>query len=36
MKEIRFSETFSMPLFARLIFNPKAGDAHLVLGFIIR
>lgn len=36
MKEIRFSKTFSMPLFTQLIFNPKTEDAHLVLGFTIR
>ena len=35
-REIGLSKTFSLPLYAQLIFNPKTEDAHLVLGFTIR
>lgn len=31
-KEIKFSESFTMPAFARLIFNPQAENIHFVFG----
>jgi hypothetical protein bfra3_11951 len=35
-KEIRLSSSFSLPLYAQVICNPKMEDAHLVLGFTLR
>lgn len=35
-KEIKFSQSFSLPLYAQVICNPRTEDAHLVLGFTIR
>lgn len=35
-KEIRFSDHFSLPLYAQVIFNPAHEKAHLVLGFTLR
>lgn len=32
-KEIKFSETFSMPVMSGLIFNPQNENAYLVFGF---
>ena len=35
-KEIRLRSSFSLPLYAQVICNPKMEDAHLVLGFTLR
>lgn len=35
VKELKLSDTFSLPLFARLIFDPAHEDTHLVLGFTL-
>lgn len=33
---IRFSDSFSLPIFALAIWNPRLEDAHLVLGFTLK
>lgn len=35
-KEIRLSNSFSLPVYAQLICNPETEDAHLVFGITIR
>lgn len=35
-KDVRLSTSFSLPVYAQLVCNPKTEDAHLVLGFTIR
>lgn len=35
-REIRVTKSFSLPVFTRVIFNPAAGDAHVVFGFTLR
>lgn len=33
---IRFTDTFSLPIFAQAIWNPRLEDAHLVFGLTLR
>ena len=35
-KEIKISKSFSLPIFARVIFDPAHEDAHVVFGFTLR
>ena len=35
-KEVKLSQSFSLPIFAQVICNPRTEDAHLVFGFTIR
>ena len=35
-KDIKISSSFSLPLFAKLIFDPAHEDTHMVLGFTLR
>lgn len=35
-KEIKFSDSFSMPVFAQAIWNPRMEDVHLVFGITLR
>lgn len=34
--EIKITDTFSLPIFAQAIWNPRLEDAHLVFGFTLR
>lgn len=34
--EIRITDSFSLPIFAQAIWNPRLEDAHLVFGFTLR
>lgn len=33
---IKFSDSFSLPIFAQAIWNPRLEDAHLVFGFTLK
>lgn len=33
---IKFSDSFSLPIFAQAIWNPRVEDAHLVFGFTLK
>ncbi|RHJ81854.1 hypothetical protein [Parabacteroides sp. AM08-6] len=33
---IKFTDSFSLPIFAQAIWNPRLEDAHLVFGFTLR
>lgn len=35
-KEIQITDSFSLPLFAQVIWNPRLEDVHLVLGLTLR
>ena len=34
--EIKITDSFSIPVFAQAIWNPRMEDAHLVFGFTLR
>lgn len=36
MTVIKFSDSFSLPIFAQAIWNPRLEDAHLVFGFTLK
>lgn len=36
MTVIKFSNSFSLPIFAQAIWNPRLEDAHLVFGFTLK
>lgn len=35
-KEIKFTDSFSLPVFAQVIWNPRAEDVHLVFGITLK
>lgn len=35
-REIRFSQSFSLPIYTKLVFDPAHEDTHLVFGFTLR
>ena len=36
MKDIKITNSFSLPIFTQAIWNPRMEDAHLVLGISLR
>lgn len=36
MKDIKITNSFSLPIFIQAIWNPRMEDAHLVLGISLR
>ena len=35
-KDIKITDSFSLPIFTQAIWNPRMEDAHLVLGISLR